>query len=221
MVKQRLRFRFEKRGEISLISHHDLMRLLERAVRRAGLPIAMTEGFNPRPRMSFTIALSVGVEGLREVFDMDLADWTHPAEVQRRLNEQLPAGLRMTECRPIAPRDTAQVSSVVYEVELAGPLPAGFSPEALLQATELRTVRTREGQQKELDIRPYLLDVRAVGQRLVLQLKVTPSGSARPEEVVAALAALAKAAISAAKTTRTHVNIVADAETARRLQQKV
>ena len=219
MVKQRLRLRFEKRGEIRLISHHDLMRLLERAVRRAQIPIAMTEGFNPRPRVSFPLALGVDVEGLREVFEMDLCDWVRPADVQRRLNEQLPEGLRITECRAISPRETAQVTSAVYEIELAAPLPEGVSAEALLQAAALPTVRLREDQRKELDIRPYLLDVRCEGQKMVVHLKVTPSGSARPEEVVAALASLSHSDISCAKITRTHVNIAADAETKRRLQR--
>ena len=219
MVKQRLRLRFEKRGEISLLSHHDLMRLFERSARRAGLPIAMTEGFNPRPRMSFPLALGVGVEALREVVEMDLSDWLHPAEVQRRLNEQLPAGLRMTECRAIAPRDTAQVDSVVYEIELAAPLPVAFTPDALLQAKELRTVRTREDRQKEIDVRPYLLDMQGGGQKWVVHLRVTPSGSVRPEEVVAVMADATHTKISCARITRTHVNIVADAESQRRLHR--
>ena len=220
MVKQRLRLRFEKRGEISLLSHHDLMRLFERAARRAGLPIAMTEGFNPRPRMSFPLALGVGVEALREIVEMDLSDWVHPGEIQRRLNEQLPPGLRMTECRAISPRATAQVDSVVYEIELAVPLPADFTPEAVLQARELPIVRTREDRRKEMDVRPYLLDLRGAGQGWVVHLRVTPSGSVRPEEVVTILAHVAGTNVPAAKITRTHVNIVADAEGLRRLQRK-
>ncbi len=219
MVKQRLRLRFEKRGEISLISHHDLMRLFERAVRRANLPIAMSEGFNPRCRMSFPLALGVGVEGLREVVEIDLADWVHPAEAQRRLNEQLPQGLRMTECRPISPRETAQVGSVAYEIELAADLPPDAAPEALLQAKNLPVVRVREDQRKEIDIRPYLVDVRAVGRNLTVHLKVTPTGSVRPEEVVTALSQLSKKEIRHARLTRTQVNITADAETTRRFQR--
>ena len=221
MVKERLRLRFEKRGEICLISHHDLMRLFERAARRAALPVAMTEGFNPRPRMSFPLALGVGVEAMREIVELDLSDWVHPAEVQRRLNEQLPDGLRMTECRAISPRDTAQVESVVYEIELAAPLPAGFAPQALLQATELPVLRTREDRQKEMDIRPYLLDIQGAGQKWWVRLKVTPAGSVRPGEVVTVLERLSGAKISCAKIIRTHVNIVADAEGRRRLQRKI
>jgi radical SAM-linked protein len=220
MVKQRLRLRFEKRGEISLISHHDLMRLFERAARRAGLPIAMTEGFNPRPRMSFPLALGVGVEALREIVEMDLSEWVHPTEVQQRLNGQLPAGLRMIECRAISPRDTAQVDSVVYEIELPTPLPPDFTPEALLQATELPVLRTREDRQKEMDIRPYLLDIRGAGQKWMVSLRVTPSGSVRPEEVVTILERVSVVKISGARITRTHVNIAAGAEGLRRLQRR-
>ena len=216
MVKQRLRLRFEKRGEICLISHHDLMRLLERAVRRAELPVAMTEGFNPRPRFSFPLALAVGVEGLREVVEMDLSDWRHPLEIQRRLNEQFPEGLRITECRAISPRESAQVSSVVYEIELTAPLPANFAPESLLQAGELRILRTREDRQKEMDIRPYLLDVRGAQRKLTLHVKVTPAGTVRPEEVVAALGELCHEKMSCAKITRSQTDLAAGAEALRR-----
>src|SRR3990167_11377873 len=58
-----VRLRFQKKGTLRFISHHDLMRLLERALRRAELPIKMTQGFNPRLRMSFPLALALGIEG--------------------------------------------------------------------------------------------------------------------------------------------------------------
>jgi radical SAM-linked protein len=162
--------------------------------------------------MSFPLALGVGMHGLREIVEMDLSEWLHPAEAQRRLNEQLPLGLRMTECRAISPRDTAQAASAVYEIELAAPLPAGVGPESLLAAKELRTLRRREDEQKEIDVRPYLLDASGSGRKLTVHLKVTPSGSARPGEVVAALGALAGVEVSCAKITRTHVNMAAPAE---------
>lgn len=219
MVKQRLRLRFEKRGELRLISHLDLMRLIERAIRRAGLPIAMSEGFNPRPRLSFPLALGVDIEGLREIFEMDLSDWVRPAEVQARLNSQLPEGLRITDCRPISPHHSAQVTSVVYEIELTAPLPQDVSPQILLQTKELPVLRTHNDEQKIVDIRPYILDVRCVGQTLIAHLKVTPSGSARPEEIVSALARLTNSDIACAKITRTQVNIAADAESLRRLHR--
>jgi radical SAM-linked protein len=192
------------------------MRLLERAVRRADIPIAMTEGFNPRPRLSFPLALGVGVEALREIVEMDLAEWVHPTEAQRRLNAQLPDGLRMTECKAISPRDTAQVTSVMYEIELREPLPSDATPRALLQARELRVMRKREEGRREIDIRPYLLDIQANGQKMTVHMKVTPSGSARPEEVVVALADLARREIHFAKITRTHVTLAPSAEAKRR-----
>ena len=72
MLVQRIRTRFRKTGELKAISHLDLMRTFERALRRTGLPLRMSEGFNPRPRLSFPAALPVGIEGLNEIMEFDL-----------------------------------------------------------------------------------------------------------------------------------------------------
>ncbi len=61
MFKQRILVQFSVRGDVRFVSHHDLMRVLGRAARRAGLPVAMSEGFNPRPRISLLLARGVGV----------------------------------------------------------------------------------------------------------------------------------------------------------------
>ena len=92
MLEQRIRLRFQKQGEVRFISHHDLMRLFERAVRRADIPIKMTSGFNPRPKISFPLSLSVGTEGRNEIIELGLDRWVSVPEVQRRLQDQLPDG---------------------------------------------------------------------------------------------------------------------------------
>ena len=81
----KVRLRFAKRGDLRLISHHDLLRCLERALRRARIPMAVSQGFNPRPKIVFALALALGIEGRREVVELELAEPTEPAEVLRRL----------------------------------------------------------------------------------------------------------------------------------------
>ena len=76
----KLRLRFAKRGDLRLVSHHDLMRCLERMLRRAQIPMAMSQGFNPRPKIVFALALGLGIEGRREVVDLELAEPMEPAE---------------------------------------------------------------------------------------------------------------------------------------------
>src|SRR2546421_1972418 len=93
MTATKVRLRFAKRGDLRLVSHHDLMRCLERALRRADLPMAHSQGFNPRPKVVFVLALALGVEGRREVLELDLAEPLEPLEVLHRLTAAAPPGL--------------------------------------------------------------------------------------------------------------------------------
>src|SRR5512137_1305759 len=80
-AQQKIRFEFQKVGELRFLSHLELMRALQRALRRAGIPLAYTQGFNPQPRLSLAQALAVGVEGLRELGDMELTLRMAPEEM--------------------------------------------------------------------------------------------------------------------------------------------
>ena len=86
-------FTFTKKGLIKYISHLDLMRLLMRAMRRAGLPLKMTEGFSPHPKLSIKRALKLGVESdCEEAYIMLSAEVT-PEDFRARLQRQLPEGI--------------------------------------------------------------------------------------------------------------------------------
>ena len=67
MIRVRVRMRFRKQDELRLISHHDLLRTFERWLRRAGLPLRRSEGFHPKPKLSFPLAMALGIAGLDEV----------------------------------------------------------------------------------------------------------------------------------------------------------
>lgn len=93
-----LRLLFEKTGEAVYISHLDLMRLFQRAFKRAGLLLVHTQGFNPRPSVSIALPLSVGVESRCELLDFDLEGEIPPfAEIQRRLNAALVRGVSVRQ----------------------------------------------------------------------------------------------------------------------------
>lgn len=92
------RLLFEKRGNAVWISHLDLMRVFQRAFKRAGLPLTHTQGFNPRPSVSIALPLSVGIESGCELLDFDLDGEPIPeAEIKRRLNEKLVEGVRVLD----------------------------------------------------------------------------------------------------------------------------
>jgi len=211
MFRQRICLRFSKRGELRYISHLDLIRTFERAIRRANLPIRMTGGFNPRPRMSFPLSLGVGIDADEEVIELELADWVVPAEAAERLQGQLPAGLEIGSVESVRPGKSAQVAEVVYEVRTdpemgaLASLPIEQRIESVLAQREIIAERVsrpkRRGRgagrlrahaagdagPKRVDIRPYIRDLRLEGDVLVIHIRVTPQGSAKPLEVLGAL----------------------------------
>lgn len=95
----KLRFIFTKTGILRYISHLDLMRLLTRAMRRADLPLKMSEGFSPHPKLSIGRALKLGVESEHEEAAIVLRQPVEPEEFRQRLSAQLPEGISVKEVR--------------------------------------------------------------------------------------------------------------------------
>jgi len=212
MFIQRIRVRFQKRGELKAISHLDLMRSFERALRRTGMPLRMSEGFNPRPRISFPTPLGVGMEGLNEVMEFELADWVYPPEVERRLREQLPNGLELLSVSVADPGKSAQGKEATYEIapapELAkDPRLSEGSLKALLAREDIPVKRIRKGREKSVNVRPFVLDLTRRGEKVALRVKADSKGSTRPEEILGALGfddAVCRASFAVA---RTHVEL--------------
>src|SRR5437762_6344344 len=125
MRGDKLRFRFAKTGRLRLLSHHDLMRCLERMLRRAGVPFKSTAGFHPTPRVVFALSLPFGVVGRDEAVEVEL---THPCdadEVLARLNSQAPDGLSFTHVSVVPMRATAIPPRLVYTLPLPDARRAG------------------------------------------------------------------------------------------------
>src|SRR6185503_1780822 len=111
MIQQKVEIRFQKGEAVRFISHHDLMRAMMRAVRRAALPVRLTEGFNPRPRIVFPVALEVGVASLDEVAEIELTQCIATQEVLARLSSAFPPGLVLKTVRDLPPRRAGQIPS--------------------------------------------------------------------------------------------------------------
>jgi radical SAM-linked protein len=93
----KINFTFSKKEKMIFISHLDLMRLFMRALRRASLPIKMTEGFSPHPKISLKRALKLGVASENEEATFVLRESVSPEEFKERLQEQLPAGIYLNQ----------------------------------------------------------------------------------------------------------------------------
>ncbi len=190
MTANKVRLRFAKRGDLRLVSHHDLMRCLERTLRRAEVPVAKSQGFNPRPKVVFALALGLGIEGRREVLELELDEPMEPAEVLRRLAATAPPGFDFLEAEAVGPGRAPRVEAAQYALTVPPEriADARHALDALLQREHVPYTRHRPDRLVELDLRPFVLgaEIDPTGT-LRFRLRITPQGSARPEEIVDAL----------------------------------
>jgi radical SAM-linked protein len=194
MVRAKFRIRFRKAGDLRLVSHHDLLRCFERMLRRAALPFHSTQGFNPKPRMVFALSLSLGIIGCDEVVDLELDAELPPEEIQARLASQAPGGLEILSVQRITGKRGAQVRRATYRLPLPPERAGGLAARAalVLAQAECWVERTRP-ERRRINVRPYLENLRIVEEgdcprfALEMDLRVTPTGTARPDEVLALL----------------------------------
>jgi radical SAM-linked protein len=195
---QRLRTRFRRGEEIKFISHLDIMRLWERALRRAQVHLAYSEGFSPRPRISLAAPLSVGVTSDAELMDVFLTRNVSPHWFTAAVGRQLPRGIEILDVYPIAlviPSLQSQVRYAEYEVEVAtekGSNDVESEISRLLSVEHLPWHHERDTGRRSYDLRNliddlWLIDwcnsVCAIGMRL----RCDNSGAGRPEQVALAL----------------------------------
>ena len=189
----RLRVRFAKTGKVRWTSHRDVARMWERAFRRTGLPLAYTEGFSPRPKVSFGLALPTGHESVAEYLDLDLAEAVDAGGLAERLSVALPTGIDVLVLAPLedrAPSLQRDVTSCRWELEVVGA--SGDELKAAvghaLSAQSLPVTRERKGREVTDDIRPALLALAVEDQnRLACELATLERG-VRPVELLRVLA---------------------------------
>ncbi len=211
---QRLRITYRKAGSLRYIAHLDLMRAWERALRRAKLPLAYTQGFSPHARLALGAALAVGTVGERELLDVWMSPAIAPAEVVRRLAPVLPDGLEVRAAEEVpakAPSLESEIRGATYEVtfepsdvdaaELRGRV------AALMALPSLDWEETRGNKTRRYDLRATIreLTVREERQGVVLALDLEQSEgrTGRPASVLAALAVEARPA----RTVRTGLRL--------------
>ena len=212
-----LRLRFRERGKVRFVSHRDVARAFDRAFRVTQLPLAFTEGFSPRPKVSFGLALSVGHESDAEYLDVELREPLDAGALVDPITDALPEGIDVTGAVALVDRAPAlqeSVTSVEYRVtpfdRRDEPLPdsvlAGLVAAAADHA-ELPVVQVRKGQERVVDVKPLVTNLSLVhdatgASALELSLSTQPRG-ARPREVLDALAAVAGVDLTEGRVVRT------------------
>ncbi|MBI3855443.1 MAG: DUF2344 domain-containing protein [Planctomycetes bacterium] len=182
------RVRFTKTGRMRFLSHHDLMRLFERALRRTGLPLRMTEGYNPHPVIAFPTALGLGIESMDEILEFELTSWTSPKGIEKVLGEQLPEGVGVVSAEAFDRKQRSFVNFVEYEAACDGALDGVADRiRAFLALKECPVERVSDKGSKTVEIRQYVMALEADGGRIYLRIRVTDQGTAKPEEVLRAV----------------------------------
>ena len=195
---QRLRVSFSRGDELKFLSHLDLMRLWERAFRRASIALAYSEGFTPHPRIALAAPLSVGMTSQAELMDVVLSRWLSPQAFTSQITEQLPRGMMLLDTKPVGlnePSLQAQVRLAEYHVEIETDMKAGemkAAIQSLLAAKELPWQHQRDTGVHHYDLRPLIDEVWLIDHHnclftLGMRLRCSPSGAGRPEQVTKAL----------------------------------
>ncbi|MFM8524016.1 MAG: TIGR03960 family B12-binding radical SAM protein [Cyanobacteriota bacterium] len=203
----RLRFGFSKTGSLALLSHLDVLRMLERALRRSGLPVSFTGGFHPLPRLQLALALPLGVEAEGEWLDLEFTETIDAATARGRLQEQVPAGFTLLSARevPVAGASLAMeveaaLWRIAFQPALASSADAGASwPDRAAWETAVADVLAAEsllwqdtdkkGRPRERECRPSLETLNLLAwepQGVSLRLRATVDGagrSLRPEQL--------------------------------------
>ncbi len=161
----KLRVRSTKLGKIRFTSHRDAARMWERALRRAELPVVMSQGFTPRAKISFGLALPTGAESVAEYVDIDLVDDLEPhmiAALPARLSAALPNGFDVLVAAEL-PRGGGSLQEIVTSCtwELSSPLLDEQHHRdacALIESASLTLDRERKGKRSADDVRPMILE---------------------------------------------------------------
>ena len=181
---------FEKGPSLRYIGHLDLMRAMQRALRRSCLPVKYSNGFNPHIRLSFAAPLSVGVVGLREMMEVPVEDGVTEAEFVRRMNQALPNCLQIRECRRVEdtfPALMALMAGSDYRIAFPKTPESGKAVQAFERFMALdgyvANRRTKSGD-NPCDIRPFVLSGSCTeseeGYQITLRTVTTRAGALKP-----------------------------------------
>ncbi|MBE7025347.1 MAG: DUF2344 domain-containing protein [Ruminococcaceae bacterium] len=177
--------RYAKEGDAKFVSHLDFLRLIQRAMRRANLPLKFSEGFNPHPCLSFAHPLGVGITGKRELFEVEM---TEPCPLlAEQLAPKMPRGIQIVEAFPCEKNRFSDVARAVYTV-LPTQLPTEEQLKAFLEKPEILTEKKTKSGIKTADIRPDIFRAEIRENLLILCLAAGSNANLKPATFMEALA---------------------------------
>jgi len=229
-----MRSRFYKKGDMVFISHLDLIRVFERAIRRAGIPVAYTQGFNPHPIMAFATALGIGVASEGEYIDIQLSDDMDSELFMSSLNSVLPDGLKIIRSKKISNKAKSLMSIVcssIYlvklktkrllnETDIKQYIEVLIDREVIIelkQKKQKRGHRNKKPEFREINIRPFIRDIELFSlddHEILLKMHLAAGSreNLKPEVVVDKLYELAGLPIEQYETRIKRLDLFADIE---------
>lgn len=198
---------FEKMGINRFIGHLDLQRAMQRALRRSGLPVCYSQGFNPHLLLSFASPLSVGVQGENEVMELPLAAEISETEFLEKLNRSLPEGLKAKKAKlledEVAPA-MARLAAAVYRITPCEGAQALFDAvPKFLKLESLPYTKKTKTRERTDDFRPLLYNLTVKGDDMIAVLAVKESGTGKPEQLMSLLCDFAGLPLPRCLVTRT------------------
>lgn len=187
---QKLRLRYAKRGPGRFTSHRDFGRALERALRRADIPMAYSSGFNPHPRISYANAAPTSAASEAEFVELGLKEVCDPAKVMEALNEVLPTGfvvIDVAEARRESLGELLQASDWIVTLAGAEPGVLASAVEQLLAREEFTVERMTKNGLRAFDVRSAILALSAVDDTTLALRSLHQTPLVRPDDVVTAL----------------------------------
>ena len=185
---------FEKGERIRHIGHLDIQRSVQRGLRRSGLPVAYSNGFNPHILITFASALSTGACGKREIMDVTMAEEVSPEEFLEKMNRAMPPEMQLSEARTLDQKHPALMASLraakydllIRDAEQAEKLAAAIP--AMMARETVTAMRKTKTALKECDIKPLIYDLKAEGQHILATLTLTEREACKPGMLTEALA---------------------------------
>ena len=187
IVYQRLCVYYAKLNQAKYFSHLEMVNIILRALRRAGIPLKFTQGFHPKPKISFDDPLPIGIESEQECFGLSVADFVEPDNLTRLLNRHLPEGLTINSCRVISRPGSCKSPEVrTYRISLRE---AKFNQQNLLSFIQSAAypiiLSNRKGKLKKINLKDMVKDINLLDStRLLVTLTSQPGKTIRPEHIL-------------------------------------
>ena len=185
---------FEKSERIRHIGHLDIQRSVQRGLRRSGLPVAYSNGFNPHILITFASALSTGACGTREIMDVTMAEEVSEQEFLERMNRAMPPEMHLSEARAVDqkhPSLMASLQAAGYDLLIRDPETAQRMIDAIpamMARDSIIAMRKTKTSLKECDIKPLIHELKGEGQHILATLTLTEREACKPGMLTEALA---------------------------------